>query len=91
MRLPLPSSSTRGARPCWAALLSLTLSLPLAALAQAPTLTGISPTPNLRNAPRAANVAVTFDQVMQFSPSSASAVKVGSVCAAGRPSQSFRV
>ncbi len=55
-------SSLPGGRPVRSLLTGLGLALlllPLAALAQ-PTLTGLSPTRNLRNAPRAGNVALTF-------------------------------
>ena len=74
MSHPFPSPPRR----LWARVLRMLtlLLLPLAAVAQ-PTITGLSPARNLRNAPRAANVALTFSQAI-------SAGTAGSSCAPAR-------
>ena len=71
-------------RPLLTGVLATLLAGPV--LAQ-PTVTGLSPTRNQRNAPRATNVAVTFDQ--PISAATASNIRVFSAQAGGRKAGSF--
>ena len=57
-------------------LLPLLLVTGQAALAQVPTITALSPTRNLRNAPAKTNVAITFDQPISSGTATQGALRV---------------